>query len=110
MQTNDAAQDLTYANNLANDYWIGQGLEFSWDNKVPGANLIMWEITGDNKFKQLLDGWKNDINSRPKTPNGMVHLNQWGSVRHALNVAFVRALIGEDDDLQFVVARFLSRI
>ena len=102
MQTSDSSQDLAYAKSLANDYWIGQGLEFSWDNKAPGANLVMWEVTKDNKFKQLLDGWKNDIKSRSKTPNGMLHLTQWGSVRHALNVAFVRALIGEDDDLAFV--------
>ena len=61
---------------------------FSWDNKIPGANVIMYEMTGDAKYKSLIDAWKNVLKSTPHTPKGMIHINQWGSARHATNAGF----------------------
>ena len=31
-----------------------QGLpsEFSWDDKTAGAQLLMWEVTGDSTYRQ----------------------------------------------------------
>ena len=58
-------------------------------NKVPAANLVMYEITGDSKYKQHLQSWERMRKNAPHTPNGMIHLNQWGSARHATNVGFL---------------------
>ena len=60
---------MEYARNLADNFWIGSGLEFSWDNKVPGANLIMFEVTGDEQFKDQLGYWKGAIEKRDRVRN-----------------------------------------
>ena len=65
---------------------------------VPGAHYIMYEITGKARFKNLLDNWRQGIKDAPYTPNGMIHIAQWGSARHATNVAFLFALLGRFDN------------
>ena len=58
----------------------------------------MYEITGKARFKNLLDNWRQGIKDAPYTPNGMIHIAQWGSARHATNVAFLFALLGRFDN------------
>lgn len=40
-------------NKLFFDFTLSQGLpsEFSWDDKTAGAQLLMWELTADSKYK-----------------------------------------------------------
>lgn len=104
--------DKARANELADQFPLETGFEFSWDNKskieshvfiiihrlVPGAHYIMYEITGKARFKKLLDNWRQGIKDAPYTPNGMIHIAQWGSARHATNVAFLFALLGRFDN------------
>lgn len=90
------SDDVTQAREIAAQYQIGSGTEFSWDNKTPGANLLMYQITGDDTYKQRMEQWLQAIDNTQKTPNGMYFLQQWGSARHAGNVAFILALMKEE--------------
>ena len=58
----------------------------------------MYEITGKTRYKNLLDNWRQGIKDALYTPNGMIHIAQWGSARHATNVAFLFALLGRFDN------------
>ena len=73
---------------------------------VPGAHYIMYEITGKARYKKLLDNWRQGIKDAPYTPNGMIHIAQWGSARHATNVAFLFALLGRFDNQDCFQPRF----
>ena len=58
----------------------------------------MYEVTGKTRFKNSLNDWRQVIKDAPYTPNGMIHIAQWGSARHATNVAFLFALLGRFDN------------
>ena len=80
---------------LYNQFPIGTAGEFSWDNKEAGANLMMYKITGDSQYLQKFNTFKTTINNGSKTPGGMWFIQQWGSVRHAANAAFLFASSGD---------------
>ena len=80
---------------LYSQFPIGSGTEFSWDNKEAGANLMMYKITGDSQYLQKFNQFKTTINNGSKTPGGMWFIQQWGSVRHAANAAFLFASSGD---------------
>ena len=96
--------DIEQAKAIANQYQIGSGTEFSWDNKTPGANLLMYQLTGEDTYKQKMSQWLQAINNVQKTPNGMYFIQQWGSARHAANVAFILALMKDDFDSTYQLA------
>ncbi|CAG2176250.1 unnamed protein product [Oppiella nova] len=69
---------------------MGKSTQFGWDDKTAGVQVLLAEVTGDQKYKTLAQTFCDWIvNTAPKTPKGMVYLDQWGTLRHAGNVAFV---------------------
>ena len=42
------------AEDLYNEFNDMQGVpgEFSWDNKVAGAQLMLWDVTRDDKYRE----------------------------------------------------------
>ena len=55
----------------------------------------MHKITGDSQYLQKFNTFKTTINNGSKTPGGMWFIQQWGSVRHAANAAFLFASSGD---------------
>jgi hypothetical protein len=68
----------------------GRAEQFSWDDKTAGVQVLMAKLTGEEKFKKLAETFCDYVSkTAPKTPKGMVYLDQWGPLRHAANVAFI---------------------
>lgn len=65
--------------------------DFSWDNKRIGAQVLMYDITGKSSYRATVQSTVNAINSKTKTPGGMLYAQQWGPARHAMNAAFIAA-------------------
>ena len=55
----------------------------------------MYKLTGDVQFKNKFGEFKAAIKGMPTTPGGRVHIQQWGSARHAANAAFLYAVSGK---------------
>jgi len=50
----------------------------------------MAKLTGEAQYKQAAEDWVNwVVHTAPKSPNGMVYLDQWGPLRHAANAALI---------------------
>ena len=89
-----ATGDVAYFNK-AKQYYDQFGLEgkigvFSWDDKTVGVHALMAEFTGDKKYTDSLKKFcDHAINGQTKSPGGMLHYMQWGSLRYAANAAFI---------------------
>ena len=61
-----------------------------WDDKSWGSAVLLAKETGGEKFikavEKHLDTW---CDSLPKTPKGLVYIDQWGALRYATTTAFV---------------------
>jgi len=68
----------------------GRPSEFSWDDKTAGAQLLMWELTGNTKYKSHVQNFLNYLWACDTTPKGLIWLDssQWGSLRYASDLAF----------------------
>jgi len=86
----DAAEKL-YSEHLK----YKQAHEFSWDDKTAGVKILLADLTGKQEYKIAASDFCNRIENKPKTPAGMVFIQQWGSNRHAANVAFVCMVAGK---------------
>ena len=68
----------------------GKPVQFGWDDKTAGVQTLLAEITGEEKYKTMAKEFCNwVVHDAPKSPKGMVYLDQWGPLRHAANVAFI---------------------
>ncbi|KAF0300354.1 Endoglucanase E-4 [Amphibalanus amphitrite] len=68
----------------------GRPSEFSWDSKHAGVQLLMYQLTGESSYGSMVTQFCDWVkNNAPRSPKGMVYLNQWGSLRHVGNVAFI---------------------
>ena len=89
-----ATGDVAYFNK-AKQYYDQFGLEgkigvFSWDDKTVGVHALMAEFTGEKKYTDSLKKFcDHAINDQTKSPGGMLHYMQWGSLRYAANAAFI---------------------
>nr|AMH40360.1 glycoside hydrolase family 9 [Aretaon asperrimus] len=88
--TNDNSY-LTKAESLYEEGNLGNSNGgFDWDTKTSGVEILMSEISKNSihktKAKSYLDYM---INSQQKTPKGLLYIDQWGTLRHANNVAFL---------------------
>merc|ERR1711963_314856 len=89
-----ATGDVAYFNK-AKQYYDQFGLEgkigvFSWDDKTVGVHALMAEFTGEKKYTDSLAKFcDHAINGQTKSPGGMLHYMQWGSLRYAANAAFI---------------------
>lgn len=63
--------------------------EISWDNKQAMAQILLTYVDGGAQYRtaaQAFCDWV--VNGAPRTPQRLVFLSPWGSLRHASNVAF----------------------
>merc|ERR1712236_141383 len=69
----------------------GRPSEFSWDDKTAGAQILMWELTEEDKYKANVQEFLDYLWTGDFTPKGLVWISssQWGSLRHAGNLAFI---------------------
>nr|APF29556.1 endo-beta-1,4-glucanase isozyme GN1 [Gecarcoidea natalis] len=86
--TNDASY-LTKAQGFWDEYGIAYGTDYSWDQKSAGAMALFSLIDGGSTYTNALSSFLTNIRSQPTTPGGMVFVSEWGSARHAANVAFI---------------------
>ena len=85
----DLAKQIFNSNNMCNS-----NLWFGWDNKVAGAQVLMYEVTEqDPQYKTCVDNFMNALNSAQYTPEGLIFVDNWGSNRHAGNLAHLCAQV-----------------
>lgn len=90
---------LTKAEQYFQNYGLNyRASQFDWDNKLAGVQVLMADITKDAKY---LDHTKQFINwamkSAKKTPKGLVWISEWGSNRHAANIAGIALLAAKQN-------------
>merc|ERR1712036_201038 len=56
---------------------------------MAGAQLLLFELTGDQKYKTDVESFCDYAMGINKSPKGQTHLAQWGSNRYASNFAFI---------------------
>ena len=57
----------------------------------------MAEFTGEKKYTDSLKKFcDHAINGQTKSPGGMLHYMQWGSLRYAANAAFICLQVWKD--------------
>jgi len=88
--TNDS-QYKTDAEKLVTEFKLhGLPKQFSWDDKTAGLQVLLAKVTGEASYKSDVEKFTDYLrNEAPKTPKGMVYLDQWGPARHAGNAAFI---------------------
>ncbi|ODM95900.1 Endoglucanase 1 [Orchesella cincta] len=67
-----------------------QPVEASWDDKTAQAQVLLAKVDRSAKYvdaARTFCDWV--VDQAPKTPKGLVFISQWGSLRHASNVAFI---------------------
>jgi endoglucanase len=62
---------------------------FDWDDKMAGVQLLLFELTGEQKYKSDVESFCDYVMGITKSPKGQTHLAQWGSNRYASNFAFI---------------------
>ena len=62
---------------------------FDWDDKMAGATLLLFQITGKSQYKTDVQSFCDYAMNIKKTPGGQTHLSRWGSNRYASNFAFI---------------------
>ena len=62
---------------------------FDWADKMAGAQLLLFELTGDQKYKTDVEAFCDYAMGINKSPKGQTHLAQWESNRYASNFAFI---------------------
>ena len=68
--------------------------EFSWDNKVAGVQILLFEATSASKYENAIDTFLSYVmNEAQYTPKGLIFIDQWGSLRHASNMAHACAQV-----------------
>ena len=62
---------------------------FDWSDKLAGAQLLLFELTGKAQYKTDVEAFCDYAMGIQKSPKGQTHLAQWGSNRYASNFAFI---------------------
>ena len=78
--------------------------KLSWDDKSAAVDILLYQLTAKKCYKNRIDEWKLRIFNAPKSPNGLLFLQKWGSVRHALNTAFLLSFL-DDESVAFARAQ-----
>lgn len=93
------ADYLTEAKSYASKAADGRYWSQSWDNVSDGVNLLLWQITANDAYKNYvvtyLNHWINGVNT---TQGGLKFLDQWGSLRYSSTTAFMALLYAKDLD------------
>merc|ERR1712150_144169 len=61
------------------------------DNKKAGVEVLMYEITNSAKYQKCVDNFMNEVKGATYTPKGLIFVDNWGSNRHAGNLAHLAA-------------------
>lgn len=97
-----ATKDNTYLNFAKAAYKSGVAWAYSWDEKKAGYQLLMYQMTKDNGYKNdvqaFLDSWMPN-GGITYTPKGLAWRDAWGSLRYSANSAFI-ALVAADQGLK----------
>ena len=82
---------LNKAKKYYNDFGLAGNIEkFSWDEKSTGVHALMAEFTGEKVYKDSLKKYcDHALNGQTRSPGGLIHYAQWGSLRYAANTAFI---------------------
>jgi hypothetical protein len=67
----------------------------SWDDKRPGAYVLIAKLTKDEKRMKIAEEYCDSILTQPKTPGGLwydTQLSKWASNRYAANAASMLAV------------------
>ena len=70
----------------------------SWDDKAIGATVLLAQLTGASLYRDVATSYLADWmpgGSLPYTPKGLVFRSQWGSLRYAMNSAFVAVVYAD---------------
>jgi len=70
----------------------------SWDDKKAACQLLLYEETNDDQYKNEVQGFMRDWmpgGSVPYTPCGLAWRDKWGANRYAGNVAFLAIAAAE---------------
>nr|BBJ26607.1 GH9 cellulase [Xylophaga rikuzenica] len=73
---------------------------FSWNQKGPGVNLLLYEATEEDIYLQATKDFMDFVmpgGNVSYTPCGLVFRNQWGSNRFAANMALIALMAAEHD-------------
>ena len=62
---------------------------FDWADKMAGAQLILFELTGKQKYKSDVESFCDYAMGITKSPKGQTFLAKWASNRYASNFAFI---------------------
>lgn len=108
-----ATNDVTYLENAKsfyNQFGLSGAGEFSWDNKnagvqvnrdalffsnicnvyiLNGLQVMLAKMTNDPTYINAIKTFCDSKVNQPKTPKGLLFISQWGSLRHASNVAYI---------------------
>jgi endoglucanase len=77
-----------------NEYGLCDKNDFSWDNKAAGTKVLLLELTGNKKYKRCAKKFVDYILYQAQyTPKGLIYINQWGTLRHASNMAHACAQV-----------------
>jgi hypothetical protein len=61
------------------------------------VQVLMYELTGEDKYKQAIDSMVNWMTQPSRfTPKGLLYVSQWGSLRHAANLAHLCFQVSTD--------------
>ncbi|KAA0200410.1 hypothetical protein HAZT_HAZT005065 [Hyalella azteca] len=71
------------------EFNVAYGASFNWDNKKSGCNAVFAELLGGEYLTFLQQNVAEFRNNYVTTPGGLHYFSQWGSLRHALNHAFI---------------------
>lgn len=72
------------------DYIIPWIHNYDWGTKYSGVNVLLFKLTKTAKYKNNAAKFTEYLlNEAPKTPKGLVFLNDWGSLRQAANAVFI---------------------
>ncbi len=79
--------------------WDGSML--GWDSKMLGNQVLMWQLTGDAKYKgHAVTTCDAKIEAGPWSPQGLLVLSSWGSLRAVTTVCFA-CMLADDKFVDF---------
>merc|ERR1711894_51049 len=93
-----ATGDNSYVNRAREFVDEGKAWAYSWDAKNVGAQLLMFQQTGDGRYSRAVETFLRDYmpgGGIHQTPRGLAWRDQWGPLRYSANAAFI-ALVAAD--------------
>ena len=91
--------DISYLNKAESLYQgVNSGWTQSWDEKSPGAGILLAQETGNSKYRTGVETWLNRWlpgGGVTYTSGGLAWLNQWGSLRYSANTAFLAGIYAD---------------